>query len=132
MARPTKYSPERQQAIVAALQAGNTRTAAAAQAGISLDTFERWMDRFAEFCGAIKKAEADAEIHFAEQIEKAATDGSWQAAAWWLERRRPEAWGRRDRVDFTIRKEAERLASELGLDAQQLVREAERIVAGRG
>jgi hypothetical protein len=53
------------------------------------------------------------------------------AAAWLLERRHPGEWGRRDRVDFTIRKEAQRLAGELRLDAQQLVREAERIVAGR-
>jgi hypothetical protein len=60
------------------------------------------------------------------------TRGISVAAAWLLERRHPEEWGRRDRVDFTIRKEAERLAGQLGLDAAALIQDAERIVAGRG
>ncbi len=29
------------------------------------------------------------------KIQKAAADGNWQAAAWWLERRYPADWGRR-------------------------------------
>ena len=36
-------------------------------------------------------------------IAKAAGEGNWQAAAWWLERRFPERWGRRERVDATVR-----------------------------
>ncbi len=36
-------------------------------------------------------------------IGKAAGEGNWQAAAWRLERRFPERWGRKDRVDATVR-----------------------------
>jgi hypothetical protein len=64
------------------------------------------------------------------QIAKAANDGTWQAAAWWLERRRPDDYSRRDRVDVTVRQEAQKLAAQMGIDAAELIAEAERIVSG--
>jgi hypothetical protein len=33
-------------------------------------------------------------VRFVAQIARAAQDGTWQAAAWWLERRRPLDYGR--------------------------------------
>src|SRR5262249_15332874 len=39
------------------------------------------------FADAIEKAESDAEVRFTTIVAEAAA-GSWQAAAWWLERRR--------------------------------------------
>jgi hypothetical protein len=128
--RPSKCSPERVEAILAMLRAGNTRSAAAAAAGVDRSQLWRWMARDATFRNAIEKAEAEAKLRFVGQIDRAVTDGTWQAAAWWLERRRPDAWGKRERVDLTVRREAERLAAELGVDAAELVREAERIAAG--
>ena len=132
MARPSKYTPETVARIVEALEQGATYEAAAAHAGISYETFNAWRKGFPEFPEAVKKAEAKAELHWLEQIETAAAEGAWQAAAWRLERRYPARWGRRERVDvaMTVRREAERLAAELGLDAAELIAEAERIVAG--
>ena len=45
--------------------------------------------------------------------------GWWTAAAWWLERRKNGDYARHDKLDMQIdiRKEAERLAAEQGLDA---------------
>jgi hypothetical protein len=88
------------------------------------------MARFAGFSDAIKKAESEAEVRMVAHVLKAATDGTWQAAAWWLERRRPTDYGRRDRVELTIRQQAEKLAAEMGIDAAELIAEAERIVSG--
>ena len=132
MARPSKYCPERAGAILEALRAGNTRTAAAAGAELSYETLRRWLAGNEEFRAALEKAEAEAETRFVRQIERAVTDGTWQAAAWWLERRRPGDWGRRERIDVSIRHAADRLAAQLGLDAAELIAEAERIVAGGG
>jgi hypothetical protein len=92
--RPTKRTPQVEADLVQALRAGNTRQAACRFAGITQRTFERWL-RFDGFVALIEKAESDAEVRMVAHVLKAATDGTWQAAAWWLERRRPEAYGRR-------------------------------------
>ena len=63
-------------------------------------------------------------------IDNAAIDGTWQAAAWKLERRYPDEWGRRDRLELDVKREAERLAQEHGLDAGQLIHLADRIAKG--
>ena len=74
--RPSKYNPERVQKIYNALSAGNTRRDSCAYAGIS-------------------EAEADAAVRNVSIIAKAAQEGTWQAAAWWLERRRKQDWALR-------------------------------------
>ena len=66
-------------------------------------TFHRWLNRgerdrtgpFRAFCDAIKDAEARAVVGWLAHIQKAAADGEWTAAAWKLERRYPETYGRR-------------------------------------
>lgn len=127
--RPSKHTPEREARLLEALRAGNTRKDASLYAGIDLHTFARWMNN-ATFATAIEKAEADAVVRNVAQIAKAAQDGTWTAAAWWLERRRPEDYGRRDRVEITVRQQAQRIAADLGIDVNELLAEAERIVAG--
>lgn len=100
--RPSKRTPECERRILDALRAGNTRKAACAYAGIDLHTLARWSAAHATFATAIEKAEADAETRMVAQIAKAASGGTWTAAAWWLERRRSEEYGRRDKVDTNI------------------------------
>jgi hypothetical protein len=53
-----------------------------------------------EFVERIREAEGRAVIGWLAKIEKAATDGNWQAAAWKLERRYPENYGRQ-RLELT-------------------------------
>lgn len=127
----SKRSPQREQAILNSLRLGNTRRAAAAYAEVSHETFYRWLDDVT-FRDAVEKAEADAETRFLGQVAKAAADGTWTAAAWWLERRRNADYARRDKVEMTVdlRKEAERLAAEQGLDPSEVLAEAEAIMRG--
>lgn len=97
MARPTKRTPEREARLMEALRAGNTRRASCAYAGIDQDTLANWMRKFSDFSDAIEKAEADAEIRNVAIIQKAASE-SWQAAGWWLERRRPADYRQRQEL----------------------------------
>ncbi len=135
MARPDKLTPEVLGRIVEAIRAGNTRAAAALYVGIGETTLYRWLQtgersrngsKWRELWEAVKKAENAAEVESVLLI-RAAAQKSWQAAAWWLERRRHGEWGRTDKVEVTIRQEAERVAKELGLDADAVIAEAERI-----
>ena len=86
-----------------ALAAGNTYNNACAMAGVGRTTFYRWMDEsqtapeghpLREFRDSIKRACAIAENRHVMIIQKAAAQ-HWQAAAWWLERRHPQHYGRR-------------------------------------
>jgi hypothetical protein len=116
--------------ILTALASGNTRTAAAAYAGINRGTFYKWLERRPSFARAVEKAEADAEVRAAATVLKAAQKGTWQAAAWWLERRRPADYGLRGRLDVHVELEREvrKLALAAGVDYESALAEAERIL----
>lgn len=90
----SKYTPERVEKIKNAIAVGATFTHACNYAGIDLDTFARWRKRYAEFAETIKEAEGKAVVGWLARIEQAAKDGTWQAAAWKLERRYPHEYGR--------------------------------------
>ena len=92
--KTTKYNDETITHITQALRAGNTRRASCSYAGISEDTFANWLRDRSEFAESIKKAEADAEVRNVAIIQRAA-DTTWQAAAWWLERKHKAEWSSR-------------------------------------
>jgi hypothetical protein len=133
MARPTKRTPQLEAAILAALRAGATRTAAAESNGVPRETLSRWMARFVTFRHAVLQAEAQAEIRATITLRQAG-ETDWKAALAWLERRRHDDWGRKDRLDLvaTVRL----LAREHGLtpdeeraavaEAEQVLRESAR------
>jgi hypothetical protein len=56
----------------------------------------RGAEPFAAFLARLEKADAEAEAKAVKVIVDAAQDGTWRAAAWWLERRRPDRWARRE------------------------------------
>lgn len=107
--RKTKLTPEVQSNIVQALRAGNYQETAAKFAGISQQTYYTWLRRgaeepdsiYAEFLEAVERAKAAAEVRDIALIDKAANDGSWQAAAWKLERKYPQRWGRITRTEIS-------------------------------
>lgn len=115
MPRPTKLTDDVQFRIVAALRAGNYADAAASSGGIAKATYYDWLTRgraelehreeggrprareqpYVEFLEAVGRASADAEVHAVAILRKAMPD-DWRAAAWYLERRYPDRWRRRE------------------------------------
>lgn len=96
MARPAiKLDEGRRKRLLAALEAGATLRMAAAAAGVSEDTLARWRKADADLQADIETAEARGAVRALEVIQAAAAAGTWQAAAWMLERRYPADYGRR-------------------------------------
>ena len=80
--------------IVETLRGGNTRRAAAWAGGIEVETFLQWLRRYPEFSARVKEAESEAELAMVERVRLASVD-TWQAAAWWLERKLKADWSAR-------------------------------------
>jgi hypothetical protein len=89
--------------LVNAILLGATYELAALYAGISRDTFDRWRKKMphakpgsdlALLRDRLNEAEGRAAIGWLAKIESVASQGNWQAAAWKLERRYPETYGR--------------------------------------
>ena len=103
--RKLKINEEVIEAFLGAIKGGAPIKSACGCAGISETTFYKWMnwadsDRkdastYAQFRDNIKKAQGQAAQRWLAIIEKAAMAGSWQAAAWKLERKYPEEFGNR-------------------------------------
>jgi hypothetical protein len=89
-----KYTPERIKRLTEAISLGSTRKLAAQYAGIDEDTLRAWEKRYPEFKASLLEAEGRAVVGWLAKIEKAANDGTWQAAAWKLERLHAEDYGR--------------------------------------
>ncbi|HEV8176914.1 MAG TPA: hypothetical protein VGP44_04430 [Gemmatimonadales bacterium] len=96
--RPTKRTPAVEKRLVELIREGLTQKDASAIVGISEDSFIRWKQDFADFAARIKKAEAEFILDNVRIVQKAASANTWQASAWILERRRTEAWGRKETV----------------------------------
>lgn len=138
MARPTKLTAATSAKVCEALALGVSWAAAAAHAGLSERCVMEWCERgrrgekpFEQFLQDATRARDGAEVRYAAVVAKAAKEGNESAARWWLERRRPEQWGRKDadvQVNTTVHQGAniapllERLAQfpadELGDDGR--------------
>lgn len=116
--RPTKLTKELIEEIATYLRAGNYIETTAHLVGINRDTIYEWLKRgnaeiarisksnrarvrkkeelFVEFTDTVKKAQAQSEAMLVAQIGKA-SEKNWTAAAWRLERKYPDRWGRTER-----------------------------------
>ncbi len=91
--RKSKYNPQMQAALCQWLRKGCSYKDACAMEGISYETFRTWEREKSVFSVALKKAEAECKVARIATILKA-SEKSWQAAAWWLERRCPDEYSR--------------------------------------
>ena len=103
--RKTKLTPEVQELIVDGINAGLTFGLTCARAGVNPATFYRWLEKgeaaksgvFCEFCDTVSRARADSAMRLVSQITlQAPTD--WRAAAFLLERRFPDDYGKRSEL----------------------------------
>ena len=109
--RPTKCTPKVIARVARILALGGTINSACRAGGIDPVSYYKWIKRgeageepFVNFLHAIKESQAVAEEKALRVIDEAMLD-SWQAAAWLLERRYPNDWGRRQRMDIGTDKE---------------------------
>ena len=93
MGRRSKYTPETVDKICQAIELGATYKLACQYAGINFDTFCQWRETKSEFSDRINTAEGKAAHRWLAKIEVAA-NVHWQAAAWKLERRYPQDYGK--------------------------------------
>lgn len=122
--RPNKLTKEIQDKIVHSIKSGNYIETAAVYSGVTKKTLYNWMKRandelarvdqqprakikkseepFVEFLHAVEHALAFAEARDVNIIAKAAED-DWKASAWRLERKFPDRWGRKDKLDADLK-----------------------------
>lgn len=110
---------------------------------------------YAAFASEVRKAEADNEAEKLAVITKAGQGGivlskrtitfrdgrvveeetlskpEWQAAAWYLERTKPDTYAKRERMDLRqmMHEVTRRVAEEQGLKVDEVLAEAQRLVA---
>lgn len=104
--RRLKLNDEMIDKIAGIIASGNYVKTACDIVGISETTYYDWMQKgkagkkpYAKLSEAIKKAEAVAEAKRVQTILEASEE-QWQAAAWYLERRYPDRWGKKERIDM--------------------------------
>jgi len=113
-----KLTPALQQRIVDMIARGNCRDVASASCGIYTSTLRKWLskgalarsecreDVYSRFLDAMDKAEADLQASMLRNIAEASFN-DWRAAAWRLEKLRPQRYGAQIRV--RVEAEVERL-----------------------
>ena len=119
--RPGILTPDVQRRLCEAIAAGNTRHDAAEYAGIGESTLRAWLAKgkrqrrgqYRALLAAVKKSEADAVVRNVAIIQKAAPK-SWQAAAWWLERKRANDWSQGRDLVRQLAKEVKELKKLVG------------------
>lgn len=119
---PIELTIELQETVIGALKAGNYLETAAALVGVHHDTLREWVKkgrrgdpRYEDFAHAVSQAIASAEARDLAVIGKAANE-HWQAAAWRLERRFNDRWGRKNDVSLSGKNGAPPVKMELVID----------------
>lgn len=119
MARRTKYTPETVKRLTDAIKLGATYELACGYAGIRYETFRVWQRTKPAFSAAVEESAGAGAVQLLGKIRQSANDGDWRAAAWVLEHRHPEQYGRQ--VHDVYRRElVERIAREEGVDPARL------------
>mgnify|MGYP006268620909 CR=1 FL=1 len=113
--KTTQLDDPRVTTLLTAIQNGNFIETACSFAGLAPSTIYRWIERgnaekkrieqglpandaetqYLDLCEAVEKARAIAVMRNVQIIQQAANSGTWQAAAWYLERTQPNQFGRR-------------------------------------
>lgn len=108
LGRPRTLTPAIAKRIRVAILGGNFQNVAVGLAGVRLRTFKKWIQRgrressgiYANLVATVKRAEADAERLMVQLVMQAAKKDA-KHAQWWLERKLPDRWGRRDRLELS-------------------------------
>lgn len=124
MAAHSQFSEERAERVVEALRLGASREGAAACASVAPSTLYDWIRRgkageapYAGFWLRIETEQRAWEVGALRRVHEAAEKGTWQAAAWLLERRLPQHYAKR-MDESIINREVEKKLKALLAEAQ--------------
>jgi transposase len=105
MGRQTLLDDVTAQRIVEAVKLGAPWYLAAQAGGVAASTLRQWKAKgaageepYVAFLARLKSAEAEGAAEALRIVREAARSGTWQAAAWLLERRYPKSFGLKNRV----------------------------------
>ena len=96
----TKKSPERMQAVIDNIRDGQPITRAARLVGLNPATVHRWREEDEEFKEAVEDALEFQIAVLTAKVDRA-SDTDWKAAAWRLERLRPDEFGAKKELQVT-------------------------------
>lgn len=92
---------------------GHYAVTVCAYLGIDESTYYKWITKakgdiennknsiYVQFFKSINEAEAKAEMRHLQNIVKASADGTWQASAWYLERKHKAKWSAKQEVQLS-------------------------------
>lgn len=107
--RPSLLTEDLQAMLLSGIEEGLPLKQAAMLAGICYETLNRWRKKgesesappeFRHFCQALQRSEAVAMQRLVSQVSKAGNT-DWRAAAWILERRHPDEFGKAEKIEHT-------------------------------
>lgn len=117
-------------AIVEALALGAPVGTALDFAGCSRLEYDNWLKNSDDAASIVAEARSRSMLGPLRAIHQAYGEGVWQAAAWYLERRHADTFGRVDRLRIDgLSEYAETMAERLGLQDADLLAEAEELAA---
>ncbi|MEM8864187.1 MAG: hypothetical protein AAGF31_01420 [Planctomycetota bacterium] len=97
-----KLTAEQKREVCTIAAVGCDRQIAARYLGCTAAELEAAVQADGQFARDLAQAEAGAElVHMKNLKEAAQEEKNWRASVWWLERRSPDRYGRRDARAFT-------------------------------
>lgn len=101
IAEASLRTPDARDKILGAIAIGTPTPSAYRWQGFTEQSFMAWLEADRDLASEIVKKEAGVEPFFLSKIVTAANKGIWTAAAWILERRFPDVWALRQRLEHS-------------------------------
>lgn len=110
--RKTKATPKTIEIILTAIADGLTQREASILAGISEDTLSLWKKKDSDFSEQIRQKEIECKLYHIKNIKKA-SEKSWTASAWWLERKYKDEFSRNSKLDLQVNETLDQLGDSI-------------------
>jgi hypothetical protein len=107
-----KATPKTIEVILEAISQGLTQREASILAGISEDTLSLWKKKDSDFSEQMRQKEIECKLSHIKNI-KEASKKSWQASAWWLERKYKEEFSLKSKLDLQVNETLDELGDSI-------------------